>query len=105
MVDDALGAGTRPQRLFQCVQDQFRVHRSGDSPADDPAREHVDHEGDVDEAGPVGDIGKAGHPQLVWSLGQELSVDAIQWPLGTAIAECRPALPAAPQVPRNGRGA
>src|SRR3954453_17386529 len=52
--------------------------RARGSPADDPAGIGVDHEGDVDEAGPCRDIGEVGEPENVRPWRLELAVDVIQ---------------------------
>jgi hypothetical protein len=43
-------------RLVQRVEDEVGPERRGHPPADDPAREDVDHKGHVDEATPRRDI-------------------------------------------------
>jgi hypothetical protein len=53
VMHDTLGCGARPQRLLQCVQNQFRAHRTRHAPADDAPREHIDDEGDVDKNQPT----------------------------------------------------
>ena len=45
------------QCLLERVEDQLRMHRAAHPPADDAAREHVDHERHVNEARPGGDVG------------------------------------------------
>jgi len=45
------------QGLTERVEHEAGMRRARGAPADDPARERVDDEGDVDEAGPSGDIG------------------------------------------------
>jgi hypothetical protein len=47
------------QRLLERVQDESRMRRARHTPADDPAGEGVDDEGDIDEAGPSGVIRRA----------------------------------------------
>jgi len=53
--------------LFQCVEHEAGVSGSGDAPTNDAAGIGVDHEGDVDEAGPGRDIGEVGDPERVRS--------------------------------------
>ena len=48
------------------------------SPPDNPAREHVDHERDVDEAGPCRDVREVRHPQLIRAGRDELALDEVQ---------------------------
>lgn len=52
-------------RLFQGIQHEAGMRCPADPPAHDIAGEHVDYEGDVDEACPCCDIGKVGDPQLL----------------------------------------
>jgi hypothetical protein len=54
VVDEAAAFG-RPaimERLLQRVEDEAGLSGAGDPPADNPAGERVDDEGDVDEALP-----------------------------------------------------
>ena len=53
-------------------------HRAADAPADDAPGKDVDNEGDVDKTLPSGDVREIADPQLVWSLGLELAVDAVE---------------------------
>ena len=46
-------------RLVQGVEDEVRPERRRHAPADDAPREHVDHQGDVDEPAPRRDIRKS----------------------------------------------
>lgn len=41
------------QRLLKRIEHEARMRRAADTPADDLPGEGVDHERDVDEAGPV----------------------------------------------------
>jgi hypothetical protein len=49
-----------------------------DSPAHDYSSKDVDDEGHVHETLPSRDICEIADPQLIWSLGLELAVDAIE---------------------------
>ena len=51
------------------------MSRAADPPADDPTREHVDHERGVDKAPPGRDVREVGDPQLIGSRRDELAVD------------------------------
>src|SRR5574343_1898089 len=66
------------QSLLQRVQDEVGAHRTADTPADDAAGEHINHESDVDHALPGRDIGEVANPQLVWPIGPELAIDPVQ---------------------------
>ena len=60
------------------LQDEFRVHRARHTPTDDASSEHVDHERDVDEAGPRGDIREIADPELIGSRGDEVAIDEVR---------------------------
>jgi hypothetical protein len=66
------------QRLLERIEHEAGVRRPADAPADDPAGEGVDHEGDADEAGPGRTIGEVRHPQRVRPIRPELPVDAVE---------------------------
>ena len=50
------------QRLLKCIEHESGMCRPACSPADDPPGKGIDHKGDVDEAGPAGDISEVGDP-------------------------------------------
>src|SRR5271166_111865 len=87
VMHDPLDSGTRPQRLLQRVQDQFGMHRARHPPADDAPGEYIDHERDVNEAGPRRDISKVRHPQLIGTARLELPVDSIERSLRTVVGD------------------
>jgi hypothetical protein len=74
MVYHSFGHGARPQRLLECIQDQVRLHRAGDAPADDTTREHIDDECRVDKPSPGRDICEIGDPELIGSDRDELAL-------------------------------
>ena len=78
MMHHTLGSRARPQRLLQCVQNQFRAHRTRHAPADDAPREHIDDQGDVDKTSPRRDVGKVCYPQLIGTTRLELALDQIE---------------------------
>src|SRR5207253_9542218 len=78
VVHHAMDSRTRPDRLLQSIENQLGVHRARRTPADDAAREHVDREGHVPEAGPGGDVGEVRDPQLVRPACMELPIDVIE---------------------------
>jgi hypothetical protein len=51
------------KRLLKGVENEPCVSRAADPPADDPTGIGVDHERDVDEAHPGGNIGEVRDPQ------------------------------------------
>src|SRR5690606_17986360 len=57
------GALAGPDRLLEGVQDQLGRHGGAAAPAQDPAGEGVDDEGDVDPPRPGGDVGDVGYPE------------------------------------------
>src|SRR5215467_7476029 len=79
MMNHAFGVGASPQRLLERIQDQVRMHRAGDTPADDAARKHIDDESHVDEPRPGRDVCEIGDPELIRPNGGELALDQICW--------------------------
>src|ERR1700733_8557755 len=75
--DAAMDRPTLMQGLLQRIEDEARMGGAADPPADDPAGEGVDDEGDIDEAGPSRHIGEIRKPEHVRRWGVELSVDMI----------------------------
>ena len=78
VADSVAEAG--PDRVLEGVEHEFGGHGGGGSPADDPAGEDVDDEGDVDGAGPGRDVGEVGDPQLVRGGRGEVTIDQIGSP-------------------------
>ena len=68
MMDDVVGLA-RAQRHVQRRQHEIGRHRLAECPADDAPAPDVEHDGQVDEAGPGRDVGHVGHPQLVRAVG------------------------------------
>lgn len=61
-----VGAGTAlAERLPQRIKHQVGAHVGGELPADDPAAEGVDHEGEEDEPLPAARVGEVGDSELV----------------------------------------
>src|SRR5262247_1811380 len=77
MMNHAFRIGTSPQRLLKRIQDQIRMHRAGDTPADDAARIHIDDESHVDEPRPGRDVCEIGDPELIRPNGSEQALDQI----------------------------
>src|SRR5262249_17010987 len=59
------------------IQDQIRMHRAGDTPADDAARKHIDDESHVYESRPGRDVCEIGDPELIRPNGSEQALDQI----------------------------
>src|SRR5512143_1536206 len=78
---DAGGSGTRPERLFQGVQDEIGIHRPRHPPANNPTGEHVNYKGRVDETHPGRDTGKIGYPELIGRVSFELMVHQCSTPV------------------------
>lgn len=55
------------QCLLQGIQHKIGLHAGTDSPANDPSRKHLDHEGHVQPASPGRHIREVRHPQLILS--------------------------------------
>ncbi len=53
------------QSLLESIQDEMGLHRARNPPADDPSREGVDDERDMDEARPGRDVGEVREPEPV----------------------------------------
>jgi hypothetical protein len=66
------------ERLLQRVEHEARMGGAGNPPADDASGVGVDHEGDVDEAGPGGDVGEVGDPERVRPRRLELPVHPVE---------------------------
>src|SRR3954466_10630029 len=66
------------QCLLQRIEHKACMRRARGPPAHNPARIGVDHEGDVDKAGPGRHIGEVGEPENVRPWRLELAVDVIQ---------------------------
>src|SRR5205823_1813594 len=66
------------QCLLQRIEHEACMRRARGPPAHDPAGISIDHEGNIDEAGPGRDIGEIGKPEDVRPRRLELAVDVIQ---------------------------
>jgi hypothetical protein len=95
MNEAAAERATVVERLLQGIEDEARVGRPGDPPSDDPPREGVDDEGDVDEALPGRDVGEVRQPEGVRPRRPELPVHPVGRTRGRAVGHRRPDLPAA----------
>ena len=67
-MDESIGIRASMHRLLQRIEHEVRLQRGAHAPADDHAREHIDHEGDEHKAAPGGDVGEVRDPQLVRPL-------------------------------------
>jgi hypothetical protein len=92
VMDEAGAIGPRVERLLERIESQVRAQRGIHAPADDPSREDVDDERDVDEAPPCRDIGQVRDPELVRPVlqadvyaGPAFEARVVEW----AQKECR----------------
>ena len=80
VMNQAVSVGTRPESLLERVERQVGGQGVGDPPTDDLPGEHVDNEGDVDEADPSGAIAEIRDPELIRTCGREVAVDSLRRP-------------------------
>src|SRR5258707_2025350 len=79
------------ERVEHQLGTQVRRHR----PADDAAAAGIEHDGEVQETGPGGDVRDVGHPELVELADVEIALEEI-WGHRRAIAfRCRAPFPTA----------
>lgn len=76
-----------PQRHDQRAQHQIGVDARAHAPADDLAREQVQHHGQVQPALVRADVGDVGHPGLVGLLDLELALQVMSTPNPTPWTE------------------
>ena len=74
VVDDALGPAPR-QRHIEGVEHQPGLEVRDHGPADHPPAEDIQHDGEIEEAGPGREIGDVGNPQAVGRPGPEVARD------------------------------
>lgn len=75
--------------LLQGVQNETGRGRFAGPPADDPSREGVDHERNIDEPRPSVDVSKVDHPQRVRAQDRERAVDLVERARRLGIADHR----------------
>ena len=73
-LDVGAAASTR-QSHAQRVEDEVGAHVIGELPANDPAREDVDDEAEVDHALPAANVGEVRDPEPVGAVGAEMAID------------------------------
>ena len=66
------------ERLLQGINYKVCLHGAAHHPADDKPREHIDNKGHIRKALPGRDKSEVSHPDLVWVLYCEVTVDPIQ---------------------------
>ena len=75
---------------LQGVEDELGAEMRRHGPADDPATPGVQHDGQVEEAGPGGDLGDVSHPEPIRSRGRESALHQVGGGPGGGIAPGRP---------------
>ncbi len=61
----------------------------GHRPADDAAREDIEHDREIQKPGPGRHVGNVGHPQSIRPFGTEVSIDLVERPIGVGIGHGR----------------
>ena len=101
-MEHRLGLATPPDRHDQRVGHQLRGHAAAHRPADDTAREQVDHHGDIEPALGRPDIGEIGHHfwfcRVTANCGRELPIEDVgrhrSWmPLAMVLRQTTPTGP------------
>jgi hypothetical protein len=67
-----------PERHPQRVEHQVGAHMPGELPADDPVREHVEHERELDHPLPAAQIRQVPDPQPIGLDGGEVALHQIR---------------------------
>ena len=106
MVNEALEGAPVVERLLEGVEHEARMSCPRHPPADDAAREGVDHEGGVDEPLPGRDVGEIRNPEDVRPRRPELTVHPIGGARRGRVGDGGPCLPPArdaaqPHVPHQ----
>jgi len=73
MVDDILGTALW-MAICRGAKTSYGAQMSRHGPADDATAPGVQHDGQVQEAGPGWDVGNAGHPEFVRAAGCEVTL-------------------------------
>lgn len=79
------GSAAPPQPHVQGCQHERGAFVGRRGPADDGAGVHINHECDVDDAGPRCYVSEIGNPRLVGTLRGEVPVESVTGPLVTRI--------------------
>ena len=72
-----LGRPALRERHVERVEDELGAQMRRHRPADDAPAPRVEHDGEVEEAGPRRDVGDVGDPELVGPGRREVAVDEI----------------------------
>ena len=76
VMDHARGP-SRQKRHVQSVKHQWRGERGGHRPADDAAMVRIEHDSQIEKAGPGRNVGDIGHPQQIRRFRREIALDQI----------------------------
>ena len=76
MVDDAARLALR-DRHVQRLDDDVGLEAGGHRPADDATAPDIEHDGEVEEAGPGRHVGDVRDPELVRARGGEVALDQV----------------------------
>ena len=101
MVDHAVGP-TLPERHVEGIEHELCAQVVGHGPADHAAAEGIQHDGEVQEPGPGGDVGDVRDPEPIGCVGGEVALDQIRCRSGTRIPYRRPCPLAPTDAPQAG---
>ena len=87
---DDVGRLALSDRHVQRVKDELGFQTVPHSPADDPAGESIEHDGQIQEPGPGRHVGDVGNPENIRRIGIEVPVNQIAGRTDTFVAECGP---------------
>ena len=85
---DRLGPALR-QRHVECGEHELSPEMRLHGPANDAPRPDVEHDGEIEEAGPRRDVRDVGHPETIRARCSELPIHLIQRPVSGGIADRR----------------
>jgi hypothetical protein len=75
-MDHASGPPRR-QRHVQGIEHQLFGECRGHRPADDTTAIRIEHDGEIEKAGPCRNVGDIGHPQPIRRLRREIAFDQV----------------------------
>ena len=91
MVDHAVGPPL-PERHVEGIEHELRAQVVGHGPAHHAAAEGIQHNSEVQEPGPGGDVGDVRDPEPIGCIGGEVALDQIRHRPGARIPYRRPRL-------------
>jgi hypothetical protein len=97
-----LGRAALSQRHVESGQDELSAQMRLHGPADDAAAPGIEHDGEVQEAGPGRDVGDVRDPQPIGPGGGELPIDEIRCRLRRLVPDRRSKLPPADALQLRG---